>query len=549
MTLLPVVGRELRVAARRPWNYWTRSLSAGVAVVVCAWILLLESGGATPGSLAKQLFSVTSFLAFVYALLAGVVFSADSLAGERREGTLGLLFLTDLRGHDVLLGKLAASSLGCVFHLGAAMPVLAMSMLLGGVTLHEYLRMILVLASTLFLSLAVGMYASTLSADGKRAAAAALGLMIAACGAVPAIGGLAVWITFKMTGSTGVAELMWNEFCSWASPVPLYWWAFDGTPNPSPERFWKGLAFIGAVALGSLALGSHRLPRLWQTKSSGTARRGAVGRIESWRWPTRAARDRFRTRLLEDGPLVWLAGRNWTVGWWVWIFLGTVAVAFLAIGAEVGKDWFDVAAYFAVSMLVHLVIKVWIASEAPRQFLDDRRSGAMELLLSTPLTVRELVDGRIRAVRRQFEMPALAVLAVDCVFLVAGLRSTHGDNAEWAMVWLARMSLLVLDGYALAWTGAWLGLSTRGSRTTLPGLFRIVILPWLILLGIGTLFALVPGVSQGNNSFGVALALCWMLFVIVDLVWMGRARAGLLDQFRELARTRPGEKKSGSPAT
>ena len=36
---------------------------------------------------------------------------------------LGLLFLTDLRGHDIVLGKLAATSLRAVFGLVAIVPV------------------------------------------------------------------------------------------------------------------------------------------------------------------------------------------------------------------------------------------------------------------------------------------------------------------------------------------------------------------------------------------------------------------------------------------
>jgi len=59
----------------------------------------------------EHLFWTLSGLAFACALLAGPVVIADCLCEEKREGTLGLLFLTNLKGHDVVLGKLFATSL------------------------------------------------------------------------------------------------------------------------------------------------------------------------------------------------------------------------------------------------------------------------------------------------------------------------------------------------------------------------------------------------------------------------------------------------------
>src|SRR5262245_27888254 len=124
MTLFPVVERELRVASRRGWTYWGRTMAAGVGIAIGAWFFVLERRGA-PMAFGRALFDCIAFFAFVYALLTGITYSSDSVSVEKREGTLGLLFLTDLRGHDVVLGKLAASSLNVFFRLLAVLPVLA----------------------------------------------------------------------------------------------------------------------------------------------------------------------------------------------------------------------------------------------------------------------------------------------------------------------------------------------------------------------------------------------------------------------------------------
>ena len=48
---------------------------------------------------------VFGWAGFVGSAIAGLVLTADCISQERREGTLGLLFLTDLRGPDVALGN------------------------------------------------------------------------------------------------------------------------------------------------------------------------------------------------------------------------------------------------------------------------------------------------------------------------------------------------------------------------------------------------------------------------------------------------------------
>lgn len=61
-----------------------------------------------------------------FQLLAGTAVTADCLSEEKRDGTLGPLFLTDLRGYDVVLGKLVATALPVFYSLVAAIPVLAL---------------------------------------------------------------------------------------------------------------------------------------------------------------------------------------------------------------------------------------------------------------------------------------------------------------------------------------------------------------------------------------------------------------------------------------
>jgi ABC-type transport system involved in cytochrome c biogenesis permease component len=156
MTFLPIVERELRVAARHPGTYRTRWF-AGTGMMALWLLLFAVNHRVSAAELNKTLFVALGILALGCCLLAGIFLTADCLSEERREGTLGLLFLTDLRGYDVVLGKLVATSVHSVYGLLAMLPVLALPLLMGGVTVGEFWRVVLVLGATLFLSLSIGM--------------------------------------------------------------------------------------------------------------------------------------------------------------------------------------------------------------------------------------------------------------------------------------------------------------------------------------------------------------------------------------------------------
>src|SRR6266705_6824344 len=144
MTFLPIVGRELRVTARRRGTYWNRALSALAAILIFGGALIFEAQ-APPKELGKEVFNIVSGLFLLSSLATGIRYTADCLSEEKREGTLGLLFLTDLRGYDVVLGKLAATSLNCIYGLLAIFPVLAIPLLLGGVTGADLTRVAVML--------------------------------------------------------------------------------------------------------------------------------------------------------------------------------------------------------------------------------------------------------------------------------------------------------------------------------------------------------------------------------------------------------------------
>ena len=136
MQVLPIVQRELRVAARQPKTWWRRVAVMGGGIIAFAFAYLTLRQWTSSSWVGQRLFFTLSILGTIYCVLGGPMTTADCLAKERREGTLGLLFLTDLRSFDVVLGKVAAASLNLVLDLASALPLIALQFLMGGFGIH-----------------------------------------------------------------------------------------------------------------------------------------------------------------------------------------------------------------------------------------------------------------------------------------------------------------------------------------------------------------------------------------------------------------------------
>ena len=85
------------VASRKRSTFWVRIAAALVAVLIGSGFLILAavwSFGFGAATLGKGLFALLTWLNLAAALSAGLFLTSDCLSEEKREGTLGFLFLT-----------------------------------------------------------------------------------------------------------------------------------------------------------------------------------------------------------------------------------------------------------------------------------------------------------------------------------------------------------------------------------------------------------------------------------------------------------------------
>src|SRR5437660_8101734 len=240
MRFLPIVDRELRVTARRRSTYTLRLLAAAAAFSIILWLCLFPTQGQPPADLGKSLFTVLSILAFAYCLLVGPFMTADCISSEKREGTLGLLFLTDLSSLDVVLGKWAATSLAGFYGLLAVLPVLGIPLLLGGVTPGEYGRVALAVVNAILFSLTAGMFVSALSREQTKAILGSFILVLALSGLLP---GLMVLLIKGFLGR-GIAGF---PPVALASPIYTGQFALEAAYRSHPKLFWMSLGTVHAL--------------------------------------------------------------------------------------------------------------------------------------------------------------------------------------------------------------------------------------------------------------------------------------------------------------
>lgn len=526
----PIVERELRVAARRPKTCRARWLAGAGALVLGGGMVTAVAWFGTPGFLAWQATFALAMAVFFVCLLAGSGPPSDALSAEKREGTLGLLFLTHLKSRDIVFGKLAAASLHSLYGLLATFPVFALVLLAGSVQASHLVRLFLALLNTLFFSLAAGLFASSVCRRQQPASYLAASIVLLSW-IVP--GGLSVWLQdgWELPGVAGVVSVF--------SPQTMIGAIFrvqgDGV-------FWSAWCITHLASWGFLILACRILPCSWQDKPAPAETKAPPA---STRWNTTLGR-----RWLDEHPTAWLTLRARSSRRNIWVAYGMILLLAAGFGMIYlpTTDWAALAIWTAI--LLHAVTKFDLCATAARWLVEERHSGSMELLVTTPLRTADILLGQWRMLWFIYRRPVLFVAGMDLLALLAVFLA----RPDWQSLGLGlhpAVTLIVggllfaasqaLDLVALAWLGTWAGLSSRNRNQGASSAVAIVlILPWGILAGGMTVLGLwQPPWFLDLGPWPFAMA--WLLLgLIVDMMAIAHARRRLWRDFRRVATDRPG---------
>jgi hypothetical protein len=553
MPLLPVAAREVREASRQPRTYRWRWVTAAAALAFMSFVAWVTRYSPSQG---HEVFVAVSTVAYIYCLLAGAARTADSISEEKRDNTLGLLFLTDLKGWDIVFGKLLSSSVNCVFGLLALFPMLAIPALMGGVPWSEFAKVVLNLLNTLFLSISCGFLVSSLLRHSLATVSSALIIMIGIGGPV-AILAQVLRLEYH--------ERALSELVMFLSPTEPHINAF-GAPGNYFNHYWGPLLLHHVVAWCNLRAAIFFLPRMWQEVPKNKKTERWREKIRAWRFGKGKAKARFRARLLNENPLYWLSNREQVSSGGVMILAALILCGALFVGMAAARGpRIDslVLSWMLGTVLVHLLIAFRLATAASWRLAEDRRSGALELLLGTELSVRELLRGHRMALRRQFFGPALIVNLAAIFALALLLQMFSADmaliglwdtlfaifsgqtrNAEMGLVFFMVASIhvmLTLNWIGIGSVGMWMGLrEKRSGFAAWITLATVLLPPWVLLI-----FGMIALEEAGAmRTFPPQLLIPWVILVAWLLglshllfLWLW-SRRNLLKRFREIAADR-----------
>jgi ABC-type transport system involved in multi-copper enzyme maturation permease subunit len=449
---LPVASREAGVAARRLFSYDIRSIIAGLFALVAFRRLFAPNWDAAGPPLLHAL----GLMGFVYATVVGAFKTFDALSREKREGTLGLLLLTDLKPFQILFGKLLSASALTVFGLLAFLPILSMPMLVGGVVFDQVVRLAISLVAAIFLSMSWGLYISATARNYLTSLAGTAALVII-------FAFLPLDLASHLNPSLDTFSFE-TAICLFTPALPFKL-AFTVDPD-LVQFFWPSIVCNLLLAVTWISAAVIILPnRCHETPVRSKFSEALRQRFHDLRFGSPARRAEIRRHLLETNPLLWLSSRDRVHS----LALTTLCAAILFVG-----EFFHISqlALFIAS----IAILIRMAHASSHSISEDQKNGALELLLSTTLTVPEILNGLNRAMLRRFVAPVALVILWSWFFIIpnSGLLMT--------MFVICSSILLIATWLTLSWVGLWFALRRKPTAAAWTALAVVVLPPWIIWL-------------------------------------------------------------------
>ena len=507
MISLPIVERELGIASRNLGSWLSRWIIAIVAVCFGGlWLGMAYSvGGMMKGDV---FFAILAWACFVYCLLAGLWTTSDTLTREKTDGTLGLLFLTDLRGYDVVLGKMITASLKSFYGVLAVLPVLALPLLMGGVTNDQFWRTAGALLNILIFSLSMGMFFSALSWSSGRAVFWTFFSLFS----VTMLPLIHLWLG----GTASALNFVSPGFAMANASAPVI-----GTPAAGFSGHWAWLGSGLAVSGMLLVLASWTISHRWRETKLRPQTPSLGERTDGDRLQSSAER---QSAILNANPVGWLVWRvrsfrtSRRLLMALMITIGLVLPGFVVLaGAGIDDLWIFMGSLVWVGSFW---IRLEVARHAVTTIHEAKASGALEQILVTPVDEKEFRRGHFAAMVRFWMWPVilLASLPIVAALFSMFMEGWIFDDALFGVSIMGLMSGLIAvvffgDLFALYYSGCWFALRSSNYSAAFWKTFGFVYL--------------LPTIGS--------VLFCWMgqfIWLITDIIFIVWPLTSLQGNFR-----------------
>jgi hypothetical protein len=262
--------------------------------------------------------------------------------------------------------------------------------------------------------------------------------------------------------------------------------AFDASFRSAPAAYWIALVPVPVIGVGLVAAASVVLPRAWQDKSippaaPSSARLSSKQKLSG---PQPRSRSAELESLLSGNPVAWLTARHEGLQTSVWSLVAVACALAAVFWIATWKTPLAMPVLVVPALALHLALVALVATHACDSVWQARHSGLLGLLLVTPLSVQEIVEGHFQGLLRLFRKPIATLLGF--VFLLALLQALSPaldgelkpDHLAFACVAALILLGMVFDYYAVGRYGLWMGLvSAKPIRGIIKTVLYVVVLP------------------------------------------------------------------------
>lgn len=458
---LPLFTRELIELSNRSRTYLLR-IAYAVLLFLAAYLLFYDILSSTGGDRfailghGRRMFGTLVGLQFAGIYLFMPAIGCGAFTQEKERNSLGLLFLTRLGPTTILLEKLCSRLVPMFVCLLLAMPLLAFTFSLGGVTDIQFWSSIWLLALTAVQVASITMMCSAYCTSTISAFIASYGLSL--------------------------SSLFFCACCGVAFPLMSSGFAFGDIPQIITITFLNGISIVVFLVLarGYLTSRAFVVPNSVLFESFRRLDRFYVKIHPSTGQVTIV---RHTGSLPIDAPITWrettksvLCSTENLIRLVAVIEIPLILTLTLALGFGRGEDQDGVVIF--VEMLLWMVAILLLVVATTGMIPRERDRQTLEALLTTPLSGREIFLQKLSAIRRlvlSLWIPFGTVVLFLCwLWVERGFRT--GDGFHLATTLLSALIYLPL----VVWLSFWFSLRAKSQgRAILISLG--VIVAWTIL--------------------------------------------------------------------
>lgn len=525
----PIFFRELAISPQRPRFFLLLALYAAVLIVLMctAWLVLTGAQVIrSVGDMARFgmiLIQILASLQVAWVIFFSAMSAASSVAQEKDRKTLVLLLMTRMTNSELVLGKLFSSLLNVWVMVAAAIPVFMLTILFGGISPVQVLKVFLV---TMAVSLAAGSVGLFMAFWREKTFQSLAMTALALC----------FWLGFWQLVSSGVfGQSWWGVSTSTLAAAMNPLDAIQSAARPMVGQWSLGsfqagdiTAFIGVCLALTVALTSTAILRVRDWNPSRESRRqGSADESQASIWGVehdlaegvtnqaeaaraghvdaklRSQTDRGTTREVWDNPVLWREMRTWAYGrrivwiraaYLVLIVLAVVGVHLSIVDSQLQTSSSPAIAPAATPIMAPLFLLslVMVNALSVTSVTTERDGRCLDLLLATDMSPKEFIFGKLGGV-----LWVAGVMVVAPMLLSVYLwwqREMSGEDLLFVIGGLIVMNVFV------CMLGLHCGMHYASSRTA-------------IAISLGTVFFLFLGVVtcvllmiSFSGSFNVQLA-------------------------------------------